>query len=155
MQAITLRPETQADEHFLHQVYATSRAEEMLAVPWTDEQKSAFLAMQFALQRSHYRTHYPTADFLVILQADTPIGRLYQDKGDNNWLLMDIALLPEYQNQGIGSWLIKTMLTEAGALNKPVQLHVEQFNRAKNLYLKLGFNVIEDKGVHLLMEWRP
>ncbi|ASF45788.1 GNAT family N-acetyltransferase [Methylovulum psychrotolerans] len=155
MQAITLRPETAADELLLRQIYAASRNEELASVPWTDAQKSAFLAMQFDLQRSHYRQHYPNADFLIVSQADKPIGRYYLHRGETDLLLIDIALLPPYRRQGIGSLLLYNLLAEAEEFNKPVQLHVEQFNPAQHLYLKLGFSVIEDKGVHRLMQWRP
>jgi ribosomal protein S18 acetylase RimI-like enzyme len=155
MQAITLRPETAIDEPLLRQIYAASRNEELASVPWADAQKSAFLDMQFTLQRNHYRQHYPDAEFLIISQADTPIGRYYLHRGKTDLLLIDIALLPPYRRQGIGSLLLHNLLAEAEAANKPVQLHVEQFNPAQHLYRQLGFSVIEDKGIHLLMQWQP
>jgi GNAT superfamily N-acetyltransferase len=155
MQAITLRPETAVDEPLLRQIYAASRNEELTAVPWTDTQKNAFLAMQFDLQHSHYRQHYPDAEFLIINRADTPIGRYYLHRGENDLLLIDMALLPPYRRQGIGSLLLHNLLAEAEETNKSVQLHVEQFNPAQRLYRRLGFSVIENKGVHLFMQWQP
>ncbi|MDD5271936.1 MAG: GNAT family N-acetyltransferase [Methylovulum sp.] len=155
MQAITLRPETAIDEPLLRQIYAASRNEELAAVPWADAQKSAFLDMQFDLQRSHYRQHYPNAEFLIISQANTPIGRYYLHRGTTDFLLIDIALLPSFRRQGIGSLLLHNLLAEAEEADKPVQLHVEQFNPAQHLYRKLGFSVIEDKGVHYFMQWQP
>lgn len=155
MQAITLRPETAVDEPLLRQIYAASRNQELAAVPWTDAQKNAFLAMQFDLQRSHYRQHYPDAEFLIINRTDTPIGRYYLHRGENNLLLIDIALLPPYRRQGIGGLLLQNLLAEAEETNKSVQLHVEQFNPAQHLYRRLGFSIMENKGVHLFMQWQP
>jgi hypothetical protein len=40
-------------------VYAGTRAAELTAVPWTDEQKAAFVQTQFAAQARHDREHYP------------------------------------------------------------------------------------------------
>src|SRR3712207_8583920 len=40
-----------SDDEFLLDVYASTRSEELAPVPWTDEQKRAFLRMQFDAQR--------------------------------------------------------------------------------------------------------
>lgn len=155
MQAITLRPETTDDESFLRTVYASTRADEMAMVPWTIEQKSAFLHMQFDLQRHHYRQYYPDADFLIVTRAETPIGRYYLHRDTDSLRLIDIALLPDWRGQGIGGLLLQGLLAEANQHNKTVQLHVEQFNPAQKLYLRLGFVAIEEQGIHILMQWRP
>ena len=47
---LSLRPIAPDDEELLFRVYASTRAEELAAVAWTDEQKAAFLRMQFAAQ---------------------------------------------------------------------------------------------------------
>src|SRR5438132_13302161 len=44
--AITLRDETEEDESFLLELYASTRAHEIALVSWTDEQKKTFVAMQ-------------------------------------------------------------------------------------------------------------
>ena len=43
---LTLRPCTDDDLPFLLEVYASTRADEMAIVPWTDEEKQAFVRMQ-------------------------------------------------------------------------------------------------------------
>ena len=68
---------------------------------------------------------------------------------------MDIALLPEFRNHGIGSTLLEQILEEGRNRNLPVTIHVERFNPALHLYERLGFRQIEDKGVYLLMECAP
>lgn len=155
LRGMTFRPETAADEAFLRRLYAASRDGEMALAPWPDEQKTAFLDQQFDLQRLHYRAYYPDADFLLVLVEESPAGRWYLHRGDEFFLVLDMALLPEYRGQGLGGHLLRTLLTEAGAAGKPVRLHVESFNRAQTLYARLGFALIEDKGVHRLLEWKP
>lgn len=152
--SLRLRPATPADEPFLREVYASTRAEELAAVPWTDEQKQAFTDSQFTAQDTHYRAHYPTAQFLVIEDAGTAIGRLYVDHWAREIRIMDIALLPRFRGAGIGSHLLGDLQKEALGAGKALSIHVEKFNPALRLYERLGFRVQEDKGIYLLMEWR-
>jgi GNAT superfamily N-acetyltransferase len=69
--------------------------------------------------------------------------------------LIDIALMPKARNHGLGKALLMDLLDEGQATGLPVRIHVEQFNPAMRLYLRLGFVQIEDQGVYQLMEWRP
>ncbi|WP_347986748.1 GNAT family N-acetyltransferase [Methylomonas sp. AM2-LC] len=155
MNPISLRVESTTDEYFLRQLYASTRSKEMVLTPWSEALKEAFLNQQFDLQRDHYRQHYPETEFMLILNEDKPIGRWYLHSNTDHLLLLDISLLPDYCNQGIGSYLLNTLLVKGTQQHKPVRLHVENHNRAKSLYLRLGFSMIEDKGIYLLMQWLP
>jgi ribosomal protein S18 acetylase RimI-like enzyme len=151
----SLRPERPQDEPFLLELYSSTRADEMQQVPWQESQKEAFLRMQFQLQTVHYRKYYPDASFQIILSEDCPIGRLYVDAGQEGILIIDVALLPQYRGKGIGGHIMEDLLRKAVAESKPVRIHVERENRALRLYRRMGFQVIEDKGIYLYMEWRP
>jgi hypothetical protein len=48
----------------------------------------------------------------------------------------------------------RTFSRSRGA-RKAVSIHVEKNNPAWRLYARLGFKVVEHKGVYDLMEWRP
>lgn len=155
MTSCVLRPTTPSDEEFLLNVYASTRADEMARVDWDDAQKDAFLRMQFNAQHQYYVENYVGAEFSVILQNDQPVGRLYIHRRTNEIRIMDIALLPEYRKQGIGSSLIQEILQQGTDSQLPVTIHVERFNPALHLYERLGFRQKEDKGVYWLMEWTP
>lgn len=127
----------------------------MRLVDWTAEQKSAFLAQQFDAQHHYYHEHFPSADYLVVERDGTSIGRIYLDRRKDELRLIDIALVPEARNQGLGGALLLDLLDEAQAASLPVRIHVEKNNPAMRLYLKLGFEPLEDQGVYQLMEWRP
>jgi ribosomal protein S18 acetylase RimI-like enzyme len=150
---ITLRPITGDDMEFLYKVYASTRAEELSVTGWSDEEKENFLRMQFHAQHTHYQKHFGDAHFDVILAGDTPIGRLYVHRQPHEIRVADIALLPEHRGHGIGSGLMRELLEEATAAGKPVRLHVEKYNRAKQLYYRMGFRDIDEAGVYDLMEW--
>ncbi|HEX2987614.1 MAG TPA: GNAT family N-acetyltransferase [Chloroflexota bacterium] len=117
--------------------------------------REAFLTSQYAAQRHHYLTHYSNASFQVILQGGQPAGRLYVARWEHEIRIMDVAVLPEHRNAGIGSALIKALQEEAGRDKKSVTIHVEMFNRAARLYERLGFCNKALNGVYWLMEWTP
>src|SRR5712664_2086303 len=107
--SFSLRPVSLDDQAFLFQVYASTRLEEVALVPWNDEQKQAFLQMQFNAQTQSYQREFPGAEYLVILHDGVPAGRLTIERSDKAILLIDIALLPAYRNFGIGSGLIQDL----------------------------------------------
>lgn|SRR5574341_847445 len=152
---LSLRPVCPDDAEFLFQVYAGTRAEEMAIVPWNEEQKQSFLQMQFKAQKYSYEQQSPRAEYNVILHNENPAGRLIVDRASDRIRIIDIALLPEYRNKGIGSALIKDLQAEGQEKGMPVQLHVENFNRARRLYERLGFRKIDEAGFYWLMEWHP
>ena len=143
------------DEAFLFQVYASTRAEELAQVNWDDAQRASFLRMQFEAQTRHYTTAYSGAEFQIIVAGDQPAGRLYVHRRPKEIRVMDIALLPEFRGQGVGTILMQELLAEGGRTSRSVTIHVEIFNPARYWYERLGFQPVAENGAYLLMEWRP
>ncbi|GEM_PF-114341 len=152
---ITFQAMSTDDMAFLSELYRTTRWQEVLQAPWTDEQRKSFLQQQFDAQHQHYLTHYPNAEMLVIKYQGNSIGRIYVDRDDTSICLIDVALLPSHQKQGIGTALLQELLLEAQQQQVTVMIHVENFNPAYPWYLKHGFKQVEDKGVYQYMEWYP
>jgi ribosomal protein S18 acetylase RimI-like enzyme len=150
---VTLRKAVPTDEPFLQRLYASTRAEELAKLPWSPAEREAFLDMQFRAQTASYEVQFPLADFSVVLVDEQPAGRLYVERAVAAIELIDIALLPEFQNAGIGGGLLEDLLDEAQATGRAVRLHVEAANPARRLYQRLGFRAIDDLGVYLLLEW--
>lgn len=154
MEPPTLRLVTDGDRDFLASVYASTRAEELEVTGWTDDEKAGFCRMQFDAQDAHYRQHYPGARFEVIESAGVAIGRLYVDRWPREIRIMDITLLPAHRGKGVGTRLLEELREEAAASRKLLSIHVERMNPALKLYERLGFQLIEDKGVYLLLGWK-
>lgn len=147
----TLRPATADDVPFLLRVYRSTREEELAVTPWIEEQKAAFIEMQFRAQDTDYRRNYPDAKYDVILRDGVPAGRLYVDRRKTEISILDIALLSEHRGAGIGSALLRELIAEADASGKALEIYVEKFNRAQTLYRRLGFVEKDDTGVYWQM----
>ena len=104
---VTLRSVRAEDVTFMLGLYASTRADEMALTGWTVEQQDTFLQMQFNAQRQYYHEQFPAAEYHIIQRARVDIGRLIIYRAAGEMLLMDIALLPEYRNSGIGTQLIR------------------------------------------------
>ena len=152
---ITLRPVGPDDYDFLVEVYGSTRADEMVLVPWTSEQQQAFVRSQFAAQQDHYAQKYPAATHDIIVANGRAVGRFYVARLDQEIRIVDITLLPAERNAGIGSYLIEQLLDEAKSAGKVTRIYVEEFNPSLRLFERLGFSVSEQHGIHLLMEWSP
>lgn len=152
---VELRPANEGDREFLLAVYASTREEELRAVPWSDEQKAQFLAMQFEAQTKHWLDVYPEASRDLIVIDGAPAGRLFVDRGTGEIRIIDIALLPRFRGRGAGERLLRAILAEGDATRRPVTIHVERLNPARRLYERLGFTILEDKGVYILMGRAP
>ena len=94
---------------------------------------------------------------LSVIESDgTPIGRLRVVRNADKIVLAGIQLLPEYQNQKIGSRIIEQLKREADQKGMPLLVSVEKDNpNAQRLYERLGCQVVgqDDKEYHL--EYRP
>jgi ribosomal protein S18 acetylase RimI-like enzyme len=148
---LSLRPQQASDLPFLAALYAATRERELAPVQWSAEEKAAFLAFQFTCQHRHYQEHYRAARFDVIERDGEPIGRLYLAWLGSELRIVDIALLPSAQRQGIGSRLLGAVLARAQSEGLSVSIHVERDNPALALYLRLGFELEEDRGVYLFL----
>jgi GNAT superfamily N-acetyltransferase len=141
------------DRELLFEIYASTRQEELAPLDWDASVREAFLRQQFQAQDTYYQQVFTDATHDLILDGEgNVLGRLYLNRGERVFLVVDIALLPAQRGRGIGTRLLRDFLDEADAAGRPVQVHVERFNPARRLYERLGFRQIEDLGIYLLLE---
>ena len=147
---LSSRAATEGDDSFLMELFASTRPQEIAFFGADENQKRAFVSMQFSiLPRS-----YPKAEHTIILAGDVPIGRTIIDRKSDELRLVDIALLPDFRNGGIGALLVQQLLDEGRERQLPVRLQVFKYGDAVRFYERLGFQLIEDDGSYLKMEWR-
>ena len=146
---VCLRPATAADEPFLLDLFASTREQELAMFGDNADLKLAFVKMQYAaLARS-----YSQGKNMIVAKRDVAIGRTIVDERTHEFRLVDISLLPQFRNRGIGTQLVLRLLDQAQASAKAVTLHVFASSDAVRLYERLGFKVVEDEGTYLKMEW--
>ncbi|MCA1635792.1 MAG: GNAT family N-acetyltransferase [Acidobacteria bacterium] len=155
--AVTLRPVMGEDDEFLLAVYASSREDELAQVQWPEGLKETFLRMQFDAQRAEYEQRHADAEYAVVLVDRRPAGRIWIARPGDEIHLLDIALLPEFQNSGVGTVLLRRLMDEARRAALPLRHYVFVLNtEALRFYERLGFSVIgESGGAYRYMEWLP
>ena len=155
---LSLRDAEADDLPFLRRLYASSRAAELDAIPWPQAARQTFCDSQFDLQHHHYVTHFVAADFLIVLQGNVPVGRLYLHEADLVLTIVDILLDDAVRGQGLGSALLRRLqqdvrdrALDALALQVLITNHA-----ARRLYERHGFVVeSDDAAMRLGMHWRP
>jgi ribosomal protein S18 acetylase RimI-like enzyme len=152
---ISLRQIMPKDTTFLYQVYASTRQEELAVLDWDAAQKEEFLKTQFEAQHNFYMENFSEAAFNILVYQAEDAGRLYFEYREDEIRIIDIALLPEFRNQGIGTNCMKEILEMGKVIGKPVRIHVERNNPAMSLYKRLGFQIVSENGVYFLMEKTP
>ncbi|AYB46133.1 GNAT family N-acetyltransferase [Paenibacillus lautus] len=149
-------PVTPDDRSFLFLLYCSTRQAEVKAYGWDDMMREQFLHMQWNAQQHSYAMQFPKAEQSILLQKNKKAGRMIvnRQKEKLTIILIDISLLPEFQNRGIGTSLIRELQAEAEEEKSILSLSVLPASPALRLYERLGFRALESDGYHIRMEWR-
>lgn len=143
---LLVRSASQADTEFLWAVQRAALGPYVTAQFGVDEQA----------QRAHFDAHVVVGDHQIVRVNGSDAGFLsYERRADHVWLSR-IALLPRFQSRGVGSMLIRRVLSEADDGGVPVYLRVLRSNpRARDLYARFGFRVTDETPDHVMMARAP
>ncbi|ACB77429.1 GNAT family N-acetyltransferase [Opitutus terrae] len=109
-----------------------------------------------AAQEAFFRRSYRSDTVQLVLVNGQNAGLLHVERERSDLFLANIQIHPTFQNRGLGSAVIRTVLESAQALQLPVRLQVLQVNHAaQQLYLRLGFVVATQTPTHVVMRWMP
>jgi ribosomal protein S18 acetylase RimI-like enzyme len=146
--AFELRAAQPNDIDFEQFLYASTRED---LRPLGPEVFDGLIGMQFRAQAMSIKLDHPRAECNIVLVDDAPVGRLVIDASTDHVELLDIALLPQYRNNGIGTGVLRGVLSQADRIGRAVLLHVEKQSRAIRLYERLGFAICGDVGMYFAM----
>lgn len=139
---------TPDDQAFLRAIYADTRAAELLRTGWPESTMGAFLGQQFDLQSRHYAARHPRADRLILTvrngqSGEQGIGRLYLDRTETRWRVLELALLTPWRRRGFGGLLLDGLAQAASAQGaSAIDLSVAVDNpRAQALYARHGYRL--------------
>ena len=153
-QSVTRRLVQACDEAFLFDLYTSTRAQELEVLPWDEDQRRSFLKMQFFAQNQDYQRRFPEGVHELLICGRLPAGRLYVARSEEEIRILDISLMPEYRNHGIGGALIRELLNEASQTKLPLRIYLERDNSYRKVFDQFGFATVDDIGSHLLLEWQ-
>jgi ribosomal protein S18 acetylase RimI-like enzyme len=146
--AFELRPALPGDVDFEHLLYASTRDD---LRPLGPEVFDGFVGMQFRAESMSIRLDHPCAEHTIVVVDDSAAGRLIVDESGDQIKVIDLALLPEYRGQGIGTSLLRGVLDRADRMGRAIVLHVEKQSRAVRLYERLGFLISAEAGLYFEM----
>ncbi|MNQ05843.1 Acetyltransferase (GNAT) family protein [compost metagenome] len=98
------------------------------------------------------RIEYQFEDAKIILLNENPIGLLKVNENKSGFEIIQIQIDPEFQGKGIGKKMIQSIIDKASSLNLPVELSVLKNNKAKQLYISLGFKIINENEDSFIMK---
>ena len=139
-----LRPAEAGDREFLYALNEATMREHVEKVwGWNDSEQLAFFDNRFQ------------PDEWQVIQADgEDVGVLIVRDNDDELYLAEIEILPEWQGLGIGSAVVRSLMRDAVARQKPLTLRVLHVNgRARALYERLGFRSFKEIETHTYLRW--
>lgn len=111
---------------------------------WDEEQQRQFFNRFFDAYK---------CGMYVITQNGTDIGFYNFELNEDMYEIVNICIIPEYQNRGIGTAILKDILSE----NKDREVHLQYFkqNPVGALYERLGFERCGETNSHYKMIRMP
>jgi ribosomal protein S18 acetylase RimI-like enzyme len=100
-------------------------------------------------QEKFFRRNFVPANIRIVVVDGRDIGLLHVEREPGASFLANVQILPEFQNRGFGSAIVRQVVDEAHGAGLAVRLQVLKSNQAaRRLYERLGFEVTEEGGMH-------
>jgi ribosomal protein S18 acetylase RimI-like enzyme len=149
------RSEIPSDTAFLLTLHESVKGAELVTIP-SDPIRQQLLDMQFRAMTVSYRTAFPAGRFDIVNLNATSIGRLITDNTQDRFIIVYIALLPEWRRCGIASTLMTSVLEEPRSRGTRCEATVAHDNLpSRRLWSRLGFTELARDDANLVLEWRP
>ncbi len=104
-------------------------------------------------QHQYFENKWNPDKYQLIIEKADLVGILSVQTESDHIFLAEILIVPSFQNNSLGSTVIRSVLENAKSLALPVRLQVLLLNPAINLYLRLGFSITGETSTHRLMEY--
>jgi ribosomal protein S18 acetylase RimI-like enzyme len=127
---LRLRAAKSEDRAFLH---------ELNRLAYEDVVTRQFGVWDDRAQRQRFDSKLQRAAFRIVELAGQPIAAVWSSEHDDHVFLHELLVLPEFQNRGLGSEILRRELARAEAVRKPMRLHTLVLNRAQEFYKRHGF----------------
>ncbi|UZE48935.1 GNAT family N-acetyltransferase [Rhodopseudomonas sp. P2A-2r] len=146
----TLRPERPDDAAFLRRLFVANHAGVLRDAGIAEPVIADLMDVQFRSQADTYRRPFPHAEFLIVERDGAAIGRWISDDDGDAELLVDIALLPDSQNRGLGAAFVAAMMRRALDRGKAPRASVLVSNLpCLKMCRRIGFRVVDQDDVYV------
>lgn len=105
-------------------------------------------------QDEFFNAKWDTGHLQVLLRDGEPCGFTAIAEDNGHVFVSELVVHPAYQQQGIGTEFLSSVLERAAESGTVVRLQVLHQNRAVNLYRKLGFIEQDRSETHIKLEWK-
>ena len=152
---LSMRPARASDSVFLEQLHRATR-KDLLLIDGERDFVETIIKDQRRFQNVGYGQNHPNAQYFIVEKLGESIGQvtvgIYQDRVH----LLAVALIPEAQNHGYGSEIVRWLQSSAEKTCVPLTLSVLRNDpRPGIVYHALGFRVAQRTDVIDLMVWYP
>jgi GNAT superfamily N-acetyltransferase len=139
---IKLIPADQTHKEFSYQVKKEAEGDYITSMfGWDENVQRDFQAKAWQEQRPD-----------IITYDGKLIGTIATIENEDCIEIGQFFILPEYQNKGIGTYLLKDILDKADQLGRNVTLKFLRNNPVKSLYVRNGFRVVDTDDILCHME---
>ena len=103
-------------------------------------------------QQEYFKSKFVPDEFKIIVENEKDIGVVsIIDKTDEIFIDL-IEIIPEYQNKGLGTAILKDIIKNSKTKDCILKLQVLKVNPVISLYKRLGFNISGETKTHFIME---
>ncbi len=91
----------------------------------------------------------------IITYGSQPIGTIYLNENKDHIEIGQFIILSEYQNKGIGSYILRGIMDEADRSGRVIKLMYLRTNPVASLYSRMGFKATGNDDLFISVERKP
>ena len=122
--------------------------------PFYESLMRPYVELTHSWDNTLFKKHFNPEKIVILQVNNQDIGALKVEYHDEFIYLADLVINPNFQNKGIGTRIIKSLIAEAKQKSLPIRLKVLKCNPARNLYERHGFKLIENQEYSEIFEYK-
>jgi len=106
-------------------------------------------------QYSAHKERFSEKPFYRIIRNGERIGVVSVFSTEKHIQFGEFYILQQHRGNGLGSRILKHCISHADKMKLPVKLEFLKWNPVGSLYLRHGFEIVDDNDIHYFMERLP
>jgi len=149
-----IRSVHERDQEFIDTLYRSTR-EDLLSLPMDSVFIDNLVRSQQQIHALGVQQNHPNAQTKILEFQSQALGRMVFEHTAGDIRLIDIAVLPGAQRQGLARYMVQYLQQMAGTYQASLSLRVVKNNiKARRLYLSVGFQIVGEDALSEQMRWR-